>query len=213
MKPFLSIVLILFSLYTASCKKSSEVKATLRDTGMNTAISNVEVHFVEYTYQTNLWGSKWNPKYLQTKTTDSKGEVVFEKQKMKHNSDYRYAVICPKTAGIEKDVEVSINKSNKNQEVQLNVLNHGSIRITFTNLFNPGITGDYVTIIPLPNNTYNLNYNNNSGIPSDYNIYIPDVQTGKRNITVIKNKLGIESTTIETILVNYNQTATLAINW
>jgi hypothetical protein len=169
-------------------------------------------------------------------TTDEKGECSFEKEKLKKNKDYDYflAVSNAYSVGLNYPCEGKNSgflEKGKNKAVTLDVGNFdGNINVKYINLLNPSQQYDTLSIritsaeYTIPGQTYPIGgggvfigepYYGCNGFPFPASFGADPVKTscGSKVVKIRKRKMGIITTSVDTVKVYPNQTTTVEINW
>lgn len=231
---FLLIIFFLFSFF--SCKKKTTIKARVYNYAMGEAVAGATVDLVEKKEVGSLSGSSSKCEVLATAITDANGYCVFDGAKLKTGSKFEYYLGLSKAYG---DIQTYpcggktsgfINVGESNEQVLNASYFDGFLKVEYDNLLSPSQNGDSLTLrilsaeYSIPGEPYpsggggvlvSFPYYGGSGFPYPSVYYLNPVKTqcGYKVVNIRKRKLGVVTTSIDTILVRPNQETLLQVQW
>ncbi|MEO6302853.1 MAG: hypothetical protein ABIP51_06750 [Bacteroidia bacterium] len=166
--------------------------------------------------------------------TDSNGECFFDKEKLKSNKKYDYFFTISNIYGQTQNYPCQGKNYLDKGKVQEIILDgsyyDGYLKVQYNNLLNPSQQDDSLnvritsTYYNLPNEPYAFGgdgvfvafpFYGCNGFPFPAILYVNSIKTqgGKKIVNIRKRKMGIVTTTIDTVKVYPNQTTIVPINW
>jgi hypothetical protein len=226
MKRYIHIASMLCTMFFfASCKKETTISVTLFNPALNEYVPNATIVLNEI--------KSSGCTEIASAITDANGTAVFSKENLHTSSSYKYKLGIKESWGVTHQDPCSSQTQNflnvgGTNNVQLSDYVDAQVKIQYNNVFSPGINGD--SLICLINQS---NYCDpidggcqGGGIENahiDYNSYFPlpnplltqpvTIFANKLIVKIRKRKMGIVTTTIDTIKAYPNKTTTIQVNW
>lgn len=233
MKLFQLIILLILTIVFTTCKKKTNITVKVFNPALNEYVTGAVVSLMEVKDGSLLTGGSCNE--IATATTDVNGIASFDREKLRTNKKYHYKVGIKESWGIAHQNPCSGQTQNyldvgKSQEIQLSDYLETSVNLQYNNLLNPSQSGDSIavsvtTIVyydPMIGHTQGgggvfADYRCNPlcGYPYQSLLLYSNLKTDVSRLVVEqrKRKMGIVTTTIDTVKVYPNQTTTIQINW
>ncbi len=227
----IGLIFLMFGLFC--CKKKTSIEAKVYNYALAEPVANAKVVLVERK-ENGLFVSEAFCTEIASATTDSEGNCSFSKEKLKTGAKYTYYLAVAEAYGKPQDYPCGGKTSgflNVGETIK-ETLEVGSIpayfRVQINNLFNLAIIGDSL-IVNIHNPKYTLpgsQYPKGGGgvysgggifngtIPSSVILdEIKNTNAGKNTIHLRKRKMGIVTTSIDTVKIYPYETKTIEINW
>lgn len=233
MKPVKYFILIIVTIICITCKKKTTIKVKLLNPILNEYVSNATIVLVER-HKGGIFGGI-SCKEIATTVTDNNGECLFDKDKLRTNGNYDYYCAVKESWGIPQTYPCGGKTSRflakgKTQDLLMTDYADGYLRVQYNNLLNPSQSGDSLIIgistigyydpivgdVPGGGGVFgNWNYYGESGYPFPAIILSDPVKTigGKKLVFIRKHKMGVITTSVDTIKVYPNQTTIVQVNW
>ncbi len=226
------LVLITFFTLT-TCRKKTDINATAFNYALNEPIANAKVVLVEK--HQNGWGNT-SCKEIANAVTDANGKCHFDKEKLRINKNYDYYLAISEAYGIGQGYPCDGKTSGfftpgKTEDVILEASGFDAyIQVQYNNLLSPSQPDDSLfvgianPIYQVPGKPYPYGgggvfiafpFYGCNGFPFPATVVIPTVKTnaGKNTVHIRKRKMGIVTTSIDTVKIYPNETKTIEINW
>lgn len=231
------LVLIAVVCLISSCRKKTSVTVKLFNPALNEYVANATVVLVEKKGESGggIFGGNASCKEIAVMTTDANGECYFDKENLRTAGKYNYFCAVKQSWGLDQFYTCGGRTSGfiekgGSQQIILTDEADGFLQVQFNNLLNPSQQGDSLIVslvtIEYPNPKGGV-VQGNGGVFGNYNFYgehgfpFPAViisniiktkgQRLKRRIRKIK--MGVLTTSVDTIKVYPNQTKIVEINW
>jgi hypothetical protein len=222
------VVIILFILFFASCKKETTITVKVFNPALNEYVANATVVLLE--------SKSSNCTEIASGTTDNNGAIVFSKEKLHTSSSYKYYFGVKESWGITHEspcgtITLNYVDVGKTQEIMLTDYVDTQYKLQINNALSPSITGDSLICGieqsyycgPVYNHcqgggvggsilTHDLNYPMTS-------LYIGPVSAklfaNRLIVKTRKRKMGVVTTSIDTVRMHpYNGAVTIVqVNW
>jgi hypothetical protein len=231
---FKYILFCLFLLLCFACKKKTNIDVLVFNYALNEPVANAIVVLIER--KLNTFSGDYSCSEIANATTNSNGECAFDEEKLRTGSKYNYYMALSnaygqfltypcggKTSGfLEKgqNTKTTIDASGF----------EGSLIVNINNLLSPSQLSDSLSLqitsayFSIPNRTYpsggggvlnTYSYFGDIGFPYPL-ILISNIiktQCGSKIVKTRKRKLGLVTSTVDTVKVYPNGTTTVTINW
>jgi hypothetical protein len=219
------------------CKKKTNIKIRVFNPYIQENVKDARISIVEL-HKSNFFTSGWgkiydNNKEIASGYTDENGEIFFEKEKLRMNSNYDYIIRLTETWGVKNTTFDSHDYKNLNKgktnDIIVGDYTKGTVNLQFNNLFMPAQSGDSISILPVwydlfdPRTdqlikgegiqNFSLSYDRFNHSLNNYDFTYEDETCGKVFLTIRKRKLGV--LTLDTMTIQfYPQRKTLVpVNW
>ncbi len=226
---------MLLAFLLVTCKKKTSINVKVYNYALGEPIANATVVLVEKK-DGGIFGGSVGCNEIASAATDSNGDCSFDNEKLKSNKKYDYFFGIKEAYGISESYSCGGKTSGfvikgKLQETILNASYYnGSIKVQYNNLLNPSLPNDtlyvritsaFYTILGEPyafgggGVLISTNTQSSSGYPYSNSFLTNPISTqcGKKIVNVRKIKMGILSTSIDTVKVYPNQTTLVQVNW
>ncbi|MFN8116223.1 MAG: hypothetical protein U0W65_08920 [Bacteroidia bacterium] len=225
---YVSIALFLFT----TCKKKTTIIVKVFNPALNEYVEGAVVSLLEIKQSSFLVKGDCNE--IATATTDVNGVATFDKEKLRTANKYKYKLAIKESWGISHQDPCGSAREDyldvgKSQELRLDDYLETEVKIQNNNLLNPSQSGDSLILSVTTANYLNSDGHNQGGggVFASYSYYgsaaypypaymLSNKQTcnaGKLLIFQRKRKMGIVTTTIDTVKAYPNQTNIIQINW
>jgi len=228
---FFLILTLLLSLST--CKRKTTIKVNAYNYALAEPISNASIVLVE---KKDATAGGTSCKVIAEATTDANGECSFEKEKLKIDKKFSYFMAISTAYGKDQSYSCGGNSANYLEVGNTNTKELQSsdfvayFKVQYTNLLNPSISGDSLVIAvtspkyTVPSQPYPFGggglfgaWPNHEGSQYPFpNLIITETikTTGGKNILYVrKRKMGVTTSTIDTIKIYPYETKTIEIKW
>jgi hypothetical protein len=225
---FISI-LILF----CSCKKKTSIKTQVFNYALGEPIANATIVIVER--HQNGW-TNTSCREIASATTDSNGECEFDKEKLRRRGSYDYFLAIGNAYGQPQSYPCGGKTSGflevgKNNEQNLNASYFDAFfKVQYNNLLNPSQPGDSLNIyitspkFSVPGEPFPFGGGGAFGafpyygcngfpFPAVFTTASTKTNAGKHIMTIYKKKVGVISTSVDTVKIYPYETKTIEINW
>lgn len=229
------IVFTMFTILLNACRKKSDIIITAYNYALAEPIANAEVIIVESSYSGNLFSASVKCKQIASATTNANGQCVFNDLKLKKNGSQQYAAKIKYSYGKSDFYNCNVTENSKvslgNNDLVLNSSDYDAyFRVHYNNTLNPSISGDSL-IVSMANPKYTVpgqpysfggggvfsaapyygcpQYPFNSSIITT----IEKTNAGKNLLYIRKRKMGVVTTSIDTIKIYPYETKTIEVNW
>ena len=228
--------IFLLALAITTCKKKTSVKVKVYNYALAEYVANATVVLVEKKGENGggIFSGSASCKEIASAITDSNGECFFDEEKLRKNKkyDYFFAItnIYDQVQNYPCEGKSYLDKG-KTQEIILDGSYYdGYIIVQENSLLNPSQQDDSLSLHILSANYYlpgqSVPYGG-GGVINTYFLYggsgypFPNTlssnsiktQGGKKIVFIRKRKMGVVTTTVDTVKVYPNQTTTIPINW
>lgn len=227
------ILLVSICFLCVTCKKKTSMEVTVFNYALNEPVAGATVVLVER-HQGGFKSTSCRE--VASVTTDEKGECSFEKEKLKKNKDYDYFLAVSNAYGVGLNYPcegktTGFLKKGGNKTIVLDAGSFdGNFKVITNNLLNPSQQNDSLSIqinsaeYTIPDQVFPIGgggvlntfaYYGMNGFPFPPVLSSENIKTpcGSKIIKVRKRKMGIVSTSTDTVKVYPNQTTTVEINW
>jgi hypothetical protein len=215
-----------------TCKKKTSVHVRLLNPALNEYVPGATIVLVER----HLNGKGISScEEIATAKTDSNGECEFEKEKMKSRKNYEYYCAVKESWGLQQNYPCEgktsrFLKKGKSQDWLMTDYVDGNMRVQYNNLLSPSQPGDSLIVGISTTDYYDpiagvnqggggvfgaFPFYGCNGFPFPPVVTLTPIKTlaGKKTVITRKRKMGIVSTSTDTVKVYPNQTTTVEINW
>jgi hypothetical protein len=230
------LVLFFISLFCSTCKKKTTIKVKVFNYALNEPIANATVALVERKLSGGLFAADYSCEELMSLQTDANGECSFNEEKLRDKKKYTYFFGITNAYGLAQSYPCGGKSSGfiKVGGAQTTILNlssfNGFIKIRESNLLNPSQNGDSLILL-INSSIYNLPNDNNpqggGGVLNSYSYYgdkgypypgilnSNEIETpcGIKIVKVRKRKMGVVTTSVDTVKIYPNETKIIEINW
>ncbi len=229
---YLSIAVILLS----TCKKKTTVHVKLLNPALNEYVANATIVLVEKKGEAGggLFIGNVSCKEIATAVTNANGEAVFDKEKLRRATKYNYFFAVKESWGLAQSYPCGSKASGfltkgKTQEVLLTDYIETYVKMQYNNVFNPGMSGDSLkcsveqSLYYDPVSGGTQGGGGIGGISIDYNTYYPfpsvsvtspvKIYANRLIVSIRKRKMGVVTTSLDTIKAYPNQTTVVQVNW
>lgn len=218
-----------------TCKKKTDIEVKVYNPYIEEYVANATVVIVAKKGESGggLFSGRASCSEIATATTDVNGIAHFDNQKLKTREGYKYFGVVKEAWGVTKSYpcggyQGSYLDKGKSNSILLTEYTEGSINVQVNNMFNPAIAGDSIIFKSNRLAVYDPKFGGNIGeaflfgIEEEYNASTsyPNVTIGnstplygKIRVYIRKRKMGVVTTTIDTIKAYPNQTTTIQVNW
>ncbi|MBL7910762.1 MAG: hypothetical protein JNJ41_06895 [Bacteroidia bacterium] len=218
-----------------TCKKKTSIRVKLFNPALNEYVANGTVVLVEKKGDSGggIFSGTSSCKEVASAVTDANGECYFDNEKLRSNRDYFLAV--KESWGSEQGYPCggsyfgNVEKGGTHDMVVIDEAD-GYFQIQYNNLLNPSQQDDslIVSLVSIEYNNPkggvvqgnggvfgNWNYYGQNGFPFPSTIIVTPIKTKGQRLkrTIRKRKMGIVTTTIDTVKVYPKQTTIIPINW
>ncbi len=230
------LLIVISGILFFSCKKKTTIKVRVYNYSMGEPLSGAKVDLVQKKEVGSLSGSTSNCEVVVSAVTDANGYCVFDDAKLKIGSRYEYFLGVSNAYGITQTYPCGGKTSGfidvgENNVQTLNASYFdGYIKIQYRDLLNPSQSGDSILVrvtsatYLIPNDSYPAggggvliasSQYGSSGFPypSIYPLSSVKTQCGKKIVSIRKRKLGVLTTSIDTVLVRPNEETLFEIQW
>ena len=227
MKQIAPIIFLVSLVFFTSCKKETTITVKVFNPALNEYVDNATVVLLEV--------KSSNCTEIASAVTDANGAAVFSKEELHTSSSYKYKRGIQDSWGIaHQDPCGTITQNYLNvghtNEVLLSDYLEIEYKVRCNNTLNPSISGDSLTCSVSPmvyydpvynitqgggggqyvNFTYDLNY----PVASVYTSPAIKIFANRLVVTTRKRKMGIGSTTVDTVRAYPSNGVTIVdINW
>jgi hypothetical protein len=225
-------VVIIFLFLSESCKKKTSIEAKVYNYALAEPVANARVVLVERK-ESGLFVSDISCMEIESATTDAKGNCSFDKKKLKTGAKYTYYLAVAEAYGKSQDFPCGGKTSGfltagKAIEQTINLSYFDAYFIVqLNNFLIPSIVNDsfFVSINsplflvpgdqhPRGGGVYKSGFQWGGGNPSPIVISeINKTNAGKNTIHIRKRKMGVVTTSIDTVKIYPYETKTIEINW
>ena len=216
----------------STCRKKTTIKVKLLNPLLNEHVSNATIVLVEK--KDGGLFSKGGCKEIATAVTDQNGECAFDEEKLKKNASYSYFCAVKESWGLQQSypcegIADRFLKKGDTQDWLITDYIDTYFKVKYNNIFNPGTNGDSLisTVDQVlyydPISGHNQGGGGVSGLIIDYNTYYPFPNLSYSQVVKIfanrlivktrKRKMGIVTTSIDTVKAYPNKTTIIEINW
>ena len=227
-----SINILLLSLLCLTCKKKTTTTVLVYNYALAEPIANAKVVLVEKKGE----GSDASCNIITSSTTDADGKCVFDQEKLRTSSNYSYYCAISEAYNTPQNYPCAGKTSGyldvgKPNSQMLNVSIFGAyLKVQYNNLLNPSQSGDSINIViacpkyNVPNDPdpfggggvfySGFEYGCN-GYPFN-SICLTSAQktyAGKNVMYTRKRKMGIVTTSVDTIKIYPYETKIIDVNW
>jgi hypothetical protein len=232
---FKYLVALLLLMSISTCKKKTTINVTVFNYAMNEPVANAKVVLVERK-ESGLFTSNASCSEIANATTDANGNCSFDNEKLRSNSSYDYFLAVSNAYGVPQSYpcggfSAGFLTKGKPQQKTLDASSFDAYFVVqYNNLLNPSQMGDSLVVtitnpqylIPGEPNTfggggvfYAFPYYGCNGFPFPNIITTESVRTdaGRNTVHIRKRKMGVTTTSVDTVKIYPNQTATVVINW
>ena len=216
-----------------TCKKKTTIKVTVFNYALNEPIADAKVVLVKR--KLSSFGASYSCEEIDSKTTDAKGQCSFDREKLRTGSSYQYYFGISSAYGIQQTYPCGgktsgFIKVGETQEQMLNVNEFdANFRVQLNNFLIPSMVNDSFDVrvnspmYEVPNQPYAFGgggvfsksgYQWGGGNPSP--VVLSDfikTNAGKNTVHIRKRKLGVVTTSIDTVKIYPNETKIIEINW
>ncbi|MEO6302852.1 MAG: hypothetical protein ABIP51_06745 [Bacteroidia bacterium] len=229
--------IFLLALTLSTCKRKTSIHVKLFNPALNEYVANANIVLVDkkgYNNDGKYAGSN-DCAVIANAITDNNGECFFDRERLKSNKKHNYFVAVKESWGLEQfypcgGSELSyIDIGNTNDKLLVD-MQSADVTIHYNNLLNPSQQNDslIVSLVTIeytnpdgdifPGNEVALGtiyFYGSNGFPFPSTFAAPSVKIKSQRLrrTIRKRKMGIVTTTIDTIKVYPNQTTIMPINW
>ena len=229
--------IFLLALAITTCKKKTSIKVKLFNPALNEYVANAKIVLVDkkgYSNDGKHAGSK-DCEEIANAITDNNGECFFDREKLVSSKKHNYFVAVKESWGAEQfypcggDALCYIDVGNNNDKV-LSDVGEADFIIQYNNLLNPSQQDDSLIVnlftigyTDLVGNVFQGNegvfgtshFYGYNGFPfaSSFTTPLMKIKSQRLKCTIRKRKMGIVTTTVDTVKVYPNQTTTIPINW
>jgi hypothetical protein len=227
--------LLFFLLLGQSCKKKTSVQVLMWNYALGEPSAGANVVLVE---KHTGFGGKTSCEEIASATSDQEGRCVFDREKLRKSKGYDYFVNTNFIYGKDASYPCSIGRTHDGyiekggtQEIVLNVSDYEAhLQVQYNNLLNPSQPNDSLLVsislvaYTVPGEPYpfggggivsSSTTQNSFGYPFPPTFISGSIQTygSKHLVQIRKRKLGVVTTSLDTIKVYPYQTATVVVNW
>jgi hypothetical protein len=221
-----------------SCKKKTDIEVKVYNPYLDEYTSGATIAIIERkgTAGGGIFAGSASCKEIATAVTDVNGVAVFNDTKLKRREGYEYYPVIKEAWGTTNNYPcggyngVLLDKGKTNTIIKSDRSDGGDIKIQYSNLFNPAIIGDSIYIIGTRISGYDPELNHVVGEtggflgrmekydfakPSYPNLMVDNGPklNGRFRLYIFKKKLGVITTTIDTIKAYPNETKIVQVNW
>jgi hypothetical protein len=232
---FKYLVALLLLMSISTCKKKTTINVTVFNYAMNEPVANAKVVLVERK-ESGLFTSNTSCSEIANATTDANGNCSFDNEKLRSNSSYDYFLAVSNAYGVPQSYpcggfSAGFLSKGKQQQKTLDASSFDAYLVVQTNnVLNPSQQGDSL-IISIANPIYtvpgqpypfgggdiiNAFYATTSPyfpFPSSMTSEVQGTNAGRNTVHIRKRKMGVTTTSVDTVKIYPNQTATVVINW
>ena len=233
MKNIMLLTTLIFLL--SACRKKSDITITAYNYALAEPIANAEVIIVESSYSGNIFSASVKCKQIASATTDANGQCVFNDLKLKKNGSQQYAAKIKYSYGKSDFYNCNVTDNSKislgNNNLILNSSDYNAyLRVQYYNTLNPSISGDSL-IVSIASPRYTVPgqpfpfggggvfvgwlFHDHPMYPFNSSILTTSEKTnaGKNVLRIRKRKMGVVTTSIDTIKIYPYETKIIEINW
>ena len=209
-----------------SCKKETTISATLFNPALNEYVPNATIVLNEI--------KSSGCTEIASAITDANGTAVFSKENLHTSSSYKYKLGVKDSWGVTHQDPCSSQTQNYlnvggTNNIQLSDYVDAQVKIQYNNVFNPGISGDSLICSVVQSYYCDPVYGGCQGgegiggVTIDYNTYFPfptpsitqpvTIFANRLTVKIRKRKMGIVTSSIDTVKAYPNQNNVIQINW
>lgn len=236
MKVFQFIILLFFTLLFTTCKKKTDIRVMLYNPYLDEYVQGATIAIIERKGNAGggIFAGGVSCKEIATATTDASGTAIFNDTKLKKREGYVYYPVTKEAWGITNSYPCGgyngafLTKGGTNTIIKSDRTDGGIVKVQYNNLFSPAVNGDsiYVFAYVITNYDPELGHDiggagvhgnfiafDSSQSPYQSPKYYESNINGKIIVKIRKRKMGVVTTTIDTIKAYPNQTTTIQVNW
>jgi len=233
------ILLLLCVVVFNTCKKKTSIRVRLFNPALNEYVANAKIVLIERkgVGGGGFFGGGASCKEIAEATTDRNGECFFDKEKLRTSENYFYFCSVKESWGVSQYYTCAGRTSGfidvgKNQDIIASDDGEGYFQVQYNNLLNPSQPNDSLIV-----SLQTIEYKNTKGStviggggvfagggwylpsnpppnwPSVYLTNLTKTKAQRLKRSIRKRKLGVVTTSVDTIKVYPNQTITVVIDW
>jgi hypothetical protein len=229
------LIVFLVIVGQVSCKRSTDIKISAFNYALNEPIADANVVIIERK-QGGIFSPSYSCKEIANATTDSNGECLFSRERLKTRNAYEYFVVINYAYGRSQSYPCGGKTSGyltvgKTSEQFIHYETYDAyFQVQYNNLLNPAQPGDSLAIgigsplysipgEPYPfggGGVYGTAFSTNSinyPFPSSLTTGVVTTNAGKQVVHSYKKKLGVVTLTYDTVKIMPYETKIITINW
>jgi hypothetical protein len=226
-------VFLVFTLLISTCKKKTTITVKLLNPALNEYVADATIVLVERKAG-GVFSKDSECKEIASAVTNNNGECTFDKEKLRSGSGYDYFCAVKESWGLSQSypcegIADRFIKKGGTSDWLLTDYVDTYFTVKYANIFQPGTSGDSL-IFTVDQGLYydpiakhNQGGGGVGGLIIDYNTYypFPNISTSspvkifanKLILKTRKRKMGIVTTSIDTIKAYPNKTTIIEVNW
>lgn len=223
-------------LILSTCRKKTTIRIRTYNYALAEPITNANVVIIERKSGGGILSAGYNCKEIAQAVTDSKGECEFDKERLRTKDNYDYFVVINHAYGKEQAYPCGgktsgyLNVGKTNEQLIHYSSFDAFFQIKYNHLLNPAEPGDSLNIgitspkYSIPGQAHPFGgggaftafpYYGANGYPFAAEILTPPVKTnaGKHIMYIYKRKMGLVTTSVDTVKIYPYETKIIDVNW
>jgi hypothetical protein len=224
---------LVFCLVLTTCKKKTSIDVILYSYALNEPVANAKIGLVQRKLHAS--SGTYSCEEVDSKITDAMGHCNFDREKLRTNSSYQYFIGIAEAYGKPQDYPCGGKSSGflkvgekQNQFYDVGII-EAYVKVQINNLMSPSIIGDSL-FVAVANPKYQIPGQPNiigggsvllaGGWNTGFSNYPAVIITegkktdaGKNTVHIRKRKMGVVTTSIDTVKIYPYETKVIEINW